>query len=153
MTESYSVIIVGAGMAGLCAALEAAKSGAKVLVLEKEAAIGGSSLLSGRFMAFAGTDLQKKSRILDSSELLISDMLEVGQGKNEKKLVEAYGQYQLETYQWLIENGVEFEAVRAASGHSVPRGHTIKPQQAISTLYHQALNTGNITFELEASVR
>ncbi|QCR32140.1 flavocytochrome c [Lysinibacillus sp. SGAir0095] len=153
MGESYSVIIVGAGMAGLCAALEAANSNAKVLVLEKEEAIGGSSLLSGRFMAFAGTDLQKKCSFVDNSELLIADMLEVGKGKNEKKLVEAYGHHQLETYQWLVENGVEFDAVRAASGHSVPRGHTIKPLQAITTLYNQALKTGNVTFELEASVK
>ena len=153
MGGSYNVIIVGAGMAGLCAACEAAQSGARVLVLEKEEAIGGSSLLSGRFMAFAGTDLQKKSGIADTSKLLIEDMLEVGQGKNEKLLVEAYGAHQLETYQWLADNGVEFEAVRAASGHSVPRGHTIKPLQAITTLYNKALATGNVTFELEASVK
>ena len=153
MGGSYNAIIVGAGMAGLCAALEAAKTNAKVLVLEKEEAIGGSSLLSGRFMAFSGTDLQKKNGFVDNSELLISDMVEVGQGKNEKNLVDAYGKHQLETYQWLVENGVEFEAVRAASGHSVPRGHTINPLQAITTLYKKAIATGNVTFELEASVK
>lgn len=60
MEKTYNLIIVGAGMAGLCAAAEAAAQGAKVLVLEKEEEIGGSSLLSGRFMAFAETDLQKK---------------------------------------------------------------------------------------------
>lgn len=48
---------------------------------------------------------------------------------------------------------MEFEAVRAASGHSVPRGHTIKPLQAITTLYNKALTTGNVSFELEASVK
>jgi len=153
MSESYNVIVVGAGMAGLCAALEAAQTGAKVLVLEKERAIGGSSLLSGRFMAFAGTDLQDNTGIADSSELLIADMLEVGQGKNEKKLVEAYGEHQYETYQWLVENGVEFEAVRAASGHSVPRGHTINPLQALTSLYDQALQTGNVSFELESAAK
>lgn len=153
MTEDYNVIIVGAGMAGLCAALEAASNNAKVLVLEKESSIGGSSLLSGRFMAFAGTDMQKKNGFHDSTELLMEDMLEVGQGKNEHKLVEAYGEHQLETYRWLVGNGVEFEAVRAASGHSVPRGHTIIPFQAINTLYKKCLETGNAAFMLEASVK
>lgn len=153
MIEDYNVIVVGAGMAGLCAALEAASNNAKVLVLEKEPAIGGSTLLSGRFMAFAGTDLQKKNGYLDHSELLVSDMLEVGQGKNEKSLVETYGENQLETYNWLVENGVKFEAVRAASGHSVPRGHTITPTQAINTLYRKTLETGNVTYILEASVK
>lgn len=153
MASSYNVIIVGAGMAGLCAALEAAHRGATVLVLEKESTIGGSSLLSGRFMAFAGTDLQKENSIQDSTELLVADMLEVGQGKNDQRLVEAYGGHQLETYRWLVDNGVKFEAVRAASGHSVPRGHTIVPVQAIQTLYDQAVSSGRVTFELDASVK
>jgi len=34
------LIIVGAGMAGLCAAVEASTAGAKVIVLEKQAEIG-----------------------------------------------------------------------------------------------------------------
>lgn len=153
MGKSYSVIIVGAGMAGLCAALEAGEKGAKVLVLEKQPEIGGSSLLSGRFMAFAATDLQLKEGIQDSSELLVDDILVVGQGKNEQSLVEAYGRQQLETYHWLVDKGIEFHAVHAASGHSVPRGHTITPSQAILTLYNKALETGNVTFELEASVK
>lgn len=153
MSKIYDVIIVGAGMAGLCAAVEAANIGAKVLVLEKEKEIGGSSLLSGRFMAFAETDLQKKEGIEDSTELLVQDMLSVGQGKNEKTLVEAYGSHQLQTYHWLVEKGVQFHTVQAASGHSVPRGHTITPSQAITTLYNAAINSGNVTFELEAAVR
>lgn len=153
MSEQFNVIIVGAGMAGLCAALEASKRGAKVLVIEKEAIIGGSSLLSGRFMAFAGTDFQKENGIVDSKELLVNDMLDIGKGKNVKELVESYGELQLDTYEWLKSNGVEFHAVRAASGHSVPRGHTILPEQAITTLYNSALKTGNVTFLLEASVK
>ncbi|RUL55043.1 FAD-dependent oxidoreductase [Lysinibacillus antri] len=153
MGKNFNIIIVGAGMAGLCAANEAASLGAKVLVLEKEKEIGGSSLLSGRFMAFAETDLQKKEGIQDSSQLLIDDMLAVGEGKNEAHLVEAYGKSQLETYKWLVEKGVEFHAVRAASGHTVPRGHTITPLQAITTLYNQAIATGNVTVVVEAAVK
>ncbi|MDM5333307.1 flavocytochrome c [Ureibacillus composti] len=153
MEKTYNLIIVGAGMAGLCAAAEAAAQGAKVLVLEKEEEIGGSSLLSGRFMAFAETDLQKKEGIQDSTQLLVDDLLAVGQGKNEESLIEAYGEHQYETYQWLVQKGVHFHAVQAVSGHSVPRGHTITPSQAISTLYQYTVDTGNVTVELEASVK
>ena len=139
-------------MAGLCAAAEAAAQGASVLVLEKEAEFGGSSLLSGRYMAFAETDLQQREGIEDRTEFLVKDMLAVGEGKNEARLVEAYGEHQSETYEWLISKGVEFHKVQAVSGHSVPRGHTITPLQAITALHQAANETRNAVFKTKAKV-
>ena len=153
MQDTYNLIIVGAGMAGLCAAAEAAAQGATVLVLEKESDFGGSSLLSGRYMAFAGTDLQQKEGIEDRSQFLVEDMLAVGEGKNETELVEAYGQHQFETYEWLVSKGVQFHKVQAVSGHSVPRGHTITPQQAITSLYEAAAESGTVAFKTGAVVK
>ncbi|MDN7247050.1 flavocytochrome c [Planococcus shenhongbingii] len=153
MQDTYNLIIVGAGMAGLCAAAEAAAQGASVLVLEKEKDFGGSSLLSGRYMAFAGTDLQKQEGIDDKSEFLVEDMLAVGEGKNEIELVEAYGEHQFETYEWLVSTGVQFHKVQAVSGHSVPRGHTITPQQAITALYEAAAASGTVEFRTGAVVK
>lgn len=46
--QSYDVVVVGAGMSGMSAAIEVARSsGASVLVLEKEAYTGGSSRVCG----------------------------------------------------------------------------------------------------------
>ncbi|WP_223641213.1 flavocytochrome c [Planococcus sp. 4-30] len=153
MDNSYHLIIVGAGMAGLCAAAEASEQGASVLVLEKEEKFGGSSLLSGRYMAFAGTDIQQREGITDQTEFLVADMLAVGEGKNEVDLVEAYGEHQFETYQWLVAQGVEFHKVQAVSGHSVPRGHTITPLQAITALYEKAEKSGNVVFKTQSKVQ
>lgn len=150
--ENYDIIIVGAGMAGLCAAVEAAEQSASVLLLEKEAKMGGSSLLSGRYMAFAETDLQKSEGIVDSTESLVNDMLTVGDGENDPMLVEAYGSHQHETYEWLVNKGVMFHAIQAVSGHSVPRGHTITPQQAITTLFENANSHESVTVKLNANV-
>ncbi|MBQ9241048.1 MAG: FAD-binding protein, partial [Duodenibacillus sp.] len=47
----YDVVIVGAGGAGLAAAVSAAQTGASVCVLEKMPAIGGDTLQSAGFMA------------------------------------------------------------------------------------------------------
>jgi fumarate reductase flavoprotein subunit len=47
VTESYDVVIVGAGGAGMAAAAQAAQDGATVLVIEKAAEIGGNTLVSG----------------------------------------------------------------------------------------------------------
>ena len=138
------LIIVGAGMAGLCAAVEASAAGTKVIVLEKQAQLGGSSLLSGCFMAFAETDFQKKLGIEDSTESLMEDFLAVGQYKNKRTLIEAYGKHQLATYNWLVEQGVQFQTCQAVSGHSNPRGHTIIPSQAIGQLSANAEANGVI---------
>lgn len=138
------LIIVGAGMAGLCAAVEASAAGTKVIVLEKQAEIGGSSLLSGCFMAFAETDFQKRLGIEDTTESLMEDFLAVGHYKNKRKLIEAYGEHQLATYNWLVEQGVQFQTCQAVSGHSNPRGHTIIPSQAIGHLRANAETNGAV---------
>lgn len=140
--DRIDLIIVGAGMAGLCAAVEASSAGAQVVVLEKQNEIGGSSLLSGCFMAFAETDFQKKLGIEDTTESLVNDFLAVGQYKSNRKLVETYGEHQLETYNWLVEKGVQFQTCQAVSGHSNPRGHTIIPKQAIGQLQATAVTNG-----------
>lgn len=45
--ETYDVVIIGAGGAGMGAAVQAAQNGDSVLVLEKNAEIGGNTLVSG----------------------------------------------------------------------------------------------------------
>ena len=45
--ETYDVVIVGAGGAGIAAAAQAAQDGNTVLVIEKNAQIGGNTLVSG----------------------------------------------------------------------------------------------------------
>lgn len=47
MTEPIDVLVAGGGMAGLCAGLAAAEAGARVVVLEKGPAPGGSMRMSG----------------------------------------------------------------------------------------------------------
>ncbi|MEZ5487321.1 MAG: FAD-dependent oxidoreductase [Steroidobacteraceae bacterium] len=54
----WDLIVVGAGTAGLPAALFAAHRGARVLLLEKAAQTGGTLWFSGGRMSAAGTRLQ-----------------------------------------------------------------------------------------------
>ncbi|WP_138416321.1 FAD-dependent oxidoreductase [Aquibacillus sediminis] len=151
--DSTDLIILGAGLAGLCAAVEAGEQGASVLLLEKQPDVGGSSLLSGRYMAFAGTPMQQEKGLDDSSQALIDDMMSVGGGVNDRELVDAYGAHQLETYHWLVDHGVEFKSLQAVSGHSIPRGHTIDSDQAIGTLFQRAQELPNVTIYLDAPAK
>jgi fumarate reductase flavoprotein subunit len=148
--EQYDLIILGGGLAGMCAAIEAGEQGASVLLLEKQYELGGSTVLSSGYMAFAGTNMQEQAGVTDTTVSLVADLIEVGGGVNEKALVEAYGLHQLDTYNWLLGHRVEFRTLEAVSGHSVPRGHVIDPHQAIQVLYLRAKELPNVTIRFNA---
>lgn len=139
------LLVVGGGLAGFAAALSAAEAGLQVLLLEKTAATGGSSAMSGGCLAFAGTDLQREHGIEDSAELLFRDLVEVGKGECDEDLVRAYTNNQLATYEWLKQHGVRFQPViETASGQSVPRVHNVDPADMVRQLQQAALNTGRV---------
>jgi succinate dehydrogenase/fumarate reductase flavoprotein subunit len=60
MGESYDIIILGSGAAGLAAAVTAAHFGARVLVLEKADVLGGTSAWSGGWIWAPGNPLAPK---------------------------------------------------------------------------------------------
>ena len=144
-TLRTELLVVGAGLAGYAAALEAARLGAQVLVLEKTAQPGGSSVMSSGCMAFAGTDLQLAAGVEDSPELLRQDLLEVGQHENDPALVQAYATHQQDTYSWLRDLGVQFSpAIDSSAGQSVPRVHTVDPAQMLAQLAAACRLTGRV---------
>ena len=143
MDIATEVVVVGGGLAGFCAALEAAELGASVVLVEKLAEPGGSSAMSGGCLAFAGTDLQGACGIDDTPERLLEDLREVGGGEADEALVRAYASHQLETYEWLKSRGVAFSpAIEASSGQSVPRVHTVDPADMVRVLQARCAATG-----------
>lgn len=82
------VVVIGAGLAGFCTALEAAHHGASVVLLEKQPQVGGSTVFSGGSMAFAGTDVQASQGIADIDEALARDLFAVGDHANDAALVD-----------------------------------------------------------------
>lgn len=62
------VLIIGGGGTGLAAAGSAFENGANVIVLEKMAAVGGSTALSGGSIAAPGTRFQEELGVKDTPE-------------------------------------------------------------------------------------
>ncbi|MDB5820471.1 MAG: hypothetical protein JWQ11_4111 [Rhizobacter sp.] len=141
-STSYDVVVIGAGMAGHCTALEAARQGGRVLLLEKTALHGGSTRMCGGAFAFAGTDVQKEKGIPDSAELLEEDLLKAGKYRNDAALVHVYAQRQHEAYRWLEALGLVFDKVSLSGSQSVPRNHSIDPVLVLETLHTKALEAG-----------
>jgi fumarate reductase flavoprotein subunit len=145
MDSTSQLVIIGGGLAGFSAALEAAEAGADAVLLEKQPDTGGSSAMSGGCLAFAGTDLQREQGIEDSDELLFRDLREVGQLENDEALVRAYVREQLPTYEWLRKHGIAFSpVVEASSGQSVPRVHTVDPADMVRGLAAHSRASGKV---------
>ncbi|MCR3921176.1 MAG: FAD-dependent oxidoreductase, partial [Firmicutes bacterium] len=62
------IVVVGAGGAGLSAAISAQENGASVIVLEKLAMVGGSTARSGGGISATGTKFQEELGIEDTKE-------------------------------------------------------------------------------------
>lgn len=79
-TETYDVVVVGAGVAGCAAALLAADNGASVLIVEKEppATAGGNSRVSGNcwFASTSSNDAARYLRSLSSPDPLPDAVVE-----------------------------------------------------------------------------
>jgi len=145
------LLVIGGGMAGFCAALEAAEAGFTVTLLEKQPEIGGSSAMSGGCLAFAGTDLQREQSVDDSDALLFSDLREVGLFDNDEALVQAYVDNQLDTYRWMRKHGVVFgPSIETSSGQSVPRVHSVDPADAVRQLARACRDSGRVTVHRNA---
>ncbi len=62
--EEVDVVVVGAGIGGMVAAVEASTQGAQVTVLEKMDVTGGTSMQhGGQFIAYGPTSFQKDQKV------------------------------------------------------------------------------------------
>ncbi len=133
--ETYDVVIIGAGGAGLSAGSEAVAQKLSAVILEKEPAVGGSSAICGGQWAVGGTDEQKARGIEDSEDLFVKDMLTTGKNQNDPEIVRAYVRESKAIYDWMTTvRGVRPISVTLSGGMSVPRAHTFRPAEIISSL-------------------
>ena len=107
--ETYDVVVVGFGIAGGCAALEAARAGARVLLLERAAVHGGTSSMSGgHFYLGGGTAVQQATGHDDSAEAMYDYLVAVSKEPEHDK-IRAYCDGSVEHFDWLEALGFEFE--------------------------------------------
>jgi predicted oxidoreductase len=118
------VIVIGSGIAGLSAALEAAERGASVAVLEGGSTIGGASVMSGAACCLVGTPEQEAAGIRDSVELALSDWAQFGGPTADLEWAAAYlRDSRPDVHDWCESLGIKWGSPRYAEGNSVPRWH------------------------------
>lgn len=122
------VVIIGSGAAGMCAAIEAAEAGSKVIVIEKEGHPGGHSVLCGGHMIVAGTHVQKRMGIEDKPDWLYEDMIRNSEGRAVPELVRTYVDKAPQHLLWLEQLGLKWkDEMRVNAGQRVLRGHWPAP--------------------------
>jgi succinate dehydrogenase/fumarate reductase flavoprotein subunit len=124
------VVVIGSGIAGVSASIEAADAGAKVIVLEKDAQPGGAAKFSGGHMTAAGTHIQARLNIEDKPDWLFEAMMQDSEMTAVPELVRKYVDNGAEHILWLEQQGIKFTDYFLASGadkikEGLGRGHQI----------------------------
>ena len=121
--QHADVVVIGAGGAGMAAAVTAHDLGAKVIVLEKMPFVGGNTVRATGGINAAETPQQAKLGIKDSIEQMYKDTMKGGHNKNNPELVKVLAQNSNAAVQWLIKLGGDFNDVGFMGGATNKRCH------------------------------
>ncbi|MBT8444136.1 MAG: FAD-dependent oxidoreductase, partial [Gammaproteobacteria bacterium] len=147
------VIVVGAGIAGISAALEASAAGANVLIVEKSSVAGGHAVRAGGF-AMVDTPLQRKKGIEDSPGLAMQDLLAWGEDADPAWVRQFAERSRADVFDWLTAFGVRFNILLDTPEGSVPRFHFAggPAVNVIVPMLREAFARDNIRWHMNARV-
>ena len=126
--ETWDVIVVGSGFAGLAAAAEAAAGGAKVALLEKMPTYGGNSIINGGVFAACDDTWHYREKLNlgpDSPDQHWKDTLKGGDYYGVPELAKIMAEGATDALNWcIVEGGAKIRpTVTRAGGHTAYRTH------------------------------
>ena len=155
---SVPVVIVGAGAAGLCAALAAHEAGAaEVVVFERDPLPRGSTALSAGLIPAAGTRFQRALGISDGAERFAADIRQKAHDEGNAAITDLVARQAGATVEWLADRyGFPFSLVHDFDypGHSVRRMHGLPSRSGaeLVDLLQRAAEQAEITIVCDATV-
>lgn len=127
VTETTDVLVIGAGMAGLTAALSAKQNGANVIIIDKMAMAGGTTNTAGGILVCVDSELFAENRLeTDNLESMMAywhqkmDASGVDSGYPDYDRLESVVAETGKTVDWLVASGVEFSSEPYAASASYP---------------------------------
>lgn len=138
------LLIIGAGAAGICAALTAKEAGVDAVVIERDAVPSGSTALSAGLIPAAGTRFQYDKGIADSPQRLADDIKRKTAGDVDAALADVVSRNSAPLIEWLADRyALPFELVENFNypGHSALRMHGLPSRtgrELIDRLRHAA---------------
>jgi hypothetical protein len=142
------LVVVGTGISGLAAALDAGRGGANVTVIDMWSVFGGHAVMSSGLVCLVDTPFQRTNNVFDSPDLAIDDFLKHGKDAN-RDWVRLYArESSREVYGWLNALGVGWSRLFPLAGQQRRRQHVAKGRGIglISPIYQECLLWPNIHF-------
>ncbi|WP_158818780.1 FAD-dependent oxidoreductase [Methylocapsa sp. S129] len=151
------VLIIGAGAAGLCAALAANEAGREVLVIERDPLPRGSTALSAGLIPAAGTRFQRERGIADAPALFAADIQRKAHNQADPVIVAALTQSAAATIEWLADKyDLPFSVVHDFDypGHGARRMHGLPSRSGAELIdrLRTAVETAGLPILTEATV-
>lgn len=152
--QTTDVIVVGAGISGLSAALDLGRGGARVTVIDMSSVFGGHAVMSQGSVSIVATPAQERAGIQDSPDLAFQDFHRWGENPDTDWVRYYVDHSRSDIYDWLDELGVRFSEVVSSSGNSVPREHQPVGRGIglVTPIYRACLELGQIDFVWNSKV-
>ncbi len=158
MTEAagpvFDVVVVGSGSAGLAAAIAAAERGAQTLMIEKNAALGGTSGWSVGSITTSGSPHQERAGIVDDPDRHFADMElfhdDRLRGRDNETLRRLLVDNLPGTFRWLLDVGLVFHGPMPEPPHAVPRMHNVIPNSR-TLVHHLSRHARRLGVEVRTS--
>ncbi|MGH7893586.1 MAG: FAD-binding protein, partial [Candidatus Binatia bacterium] len=129
------LIVVGASVGGLVAAITAADHGHRVVLLERARDLGGGAATESEAIAAAGTRFQRVADVADAPEQLLADLTATTRHHVEEGVAQTLAAQSANLVEWLADRcGVQItlQSKTAVGGHTTPRLHAVGDQGGAS---------------------
>jgi succinate dehydrogenase/fumarate reductase flavoprotein subunit len=154
--DTYDVVVVGGGGTGLAAAIEARNAGGSVVLIEKNASLGGSTGWSVGSITVSATPHQAAKDVVDGPEDHWRDMALFNgplDGRDNPALRRILTEESPETFRWLLAHGIRFYGPMPEPPHSKPRMHNVLPNsRSFIRNLEQAARRAGVTIVTSARV-
>jgi succinate dehydrogenase/fumarate reductase flavoprotein subunit len=147
------VAVIGAGPAGGSAAIEAARAGASVCVVETTGELGGNGAFSTGYLAFADSAFQRERGISDDADQLVSDMVREVEALRpafdpelDMDLARRYAEESAAAYDFMVELGFRFvRIIPRPRQHTTGRMITLEDPTSFRSAFADAFEREKIT--------
>src|SRR5699024_6118271 len=123
LKDSYDVIIVGSGGAGLTSAIQAYELGLSPVILEKMDKIGGNTNRASSGMNAAETFVQLNHHIVDSFQEFYDETFIGGGKQNNPELLKFFTEHGALAIDWLDQHGLKLDDLTITGGMKTMRTH------------------------------